>query len=218
MEYLAGESLASLLRREGRLPIARAADPIVQACRGVAAAHGAGIVHRDLKPENLFVCRRDDGADLVKVLDFGVAKLQAADDQSAATRTGTTLGAAAYMSPEQARGDRTVDGRADVYALGAILYELLSLERPHPGDSQNAILHHIATQAAVPITSVQPDVPAGLAAVLANALAADPAARAPTPETRTPFARRQAWVTWTRTPGSWAPSRRQAPPLTSTPC
>src|SRR5206468_2839727 len=88
MEYLVGESLASLLGREGRLPMARVADLIVQACRGVAAAHAADIVHRDLKPPNLFVSRRDDGTDLVKVLDFGVAKLQALEDQSAATRTG----------------------------------------------------------------------------------------------------------------------------------
>ena len=109
MEYLVGESLAALLEREGRMPVSRAADLIGQACRGVAAAHEIGIVHRDLKPHNLFVCRREDGTDLLKVLDFGVAKLQAIDEASAATRTGMVLGTAAYMSPEQARGDRTVD-------------------------------------------------------------------------------------------------------------
>ena len=166
MEYLVGESLAALLEREGRLPIGRAADLVLQACRGVGAAHAAGIVHRDLKPHNLFVCRRDDGTDFVKVLDFGVAKLQALDEASAATRTGVVLGTAAYMSPEQARGDKLVDKRADVYALGAILYELVSLKRPHPGDSQNAILHHIATQPPVSLASVQPDLPADFVEVV----------------------------------------------------
>ncbi len=151
MEFLAGESLGALLEREGRLPLRRAADLIAQACRGVGAAHAAGIVHRDLKPHNLFVCRREDGTDLVKVLDFGVAKLQAIDAESAATHTGTTLGTAAYMSPEQARGERTIDARTDIYALGAILYELLSGRLPHPGDSHNAILHHISTQPGVPL-------------------------------------------------------------------
>ncbi len=197
MEYLVGEDLASLLERQGRVPIARAADLIVQACRGVAAAHAADIVHRDLKPSNLFVSRRDDGTDLVKVLDFGVAKLQALEDQSAVTRTGAMLGTAAYMAPEQARGDRTVDARADVYALGAILYELLSLKRPHPGDSQNAILHHIASQAAVPIASVQPDVPPEMTQLLERALASDPGVRPLSVEalgrTLTPFARREVW-------------------------
>src|SRR4029079_8966993 len=121
MEYLVGENLADLLAREGRLPVARAADLVAQACRGVAAAHAAGIVHRDLKPHNLFVARRDDGTDLLKVLDFGVAKLQAIDEAAASTRTGTVVGTAAYMSPEQARGEKLVDQRADVYGLGAIL-------------------------------------------------------------------------------------------------
>ena len=148
MEYLVGESVGALLEREGCLPPRRACDLVAQACRGVEAAHAAGIVHRDLKPHNLFLCRRDDGTDLVKVLDFGVAKLQAIEAASAATDTGTMLGTTAYMSPEQARGEKMVDQRADVYALGAILYELLSQQKPHPGDSQNAILHHIATQPA----------------------------------------------------------------------
>ena len=133
MEYLVGESLAALLEREGRMPVSRAADLIAQAGRGVAAAHEIGIVHRDLKPHNLFVCRREDGTDLLKVLDFGVAKLQAIDEASAATRTGMVLGTAAYMSPEQARGDRTVDGKTDVYALGAILYEPRLAEKTTPG-------------------------------------------------------------------------------------
>ena len=197
MEYLVGESLASLLERDGRMPISRAADLIAQAGRGVAAAHEIGIVHRDLKPYNLFVCRREDGTDLLKVLDFGVAKLQAIDEASAATRTGMVLGTAAYMSPEQARGDKTVDSKTDVYALGAILYELVSQKRPHPGDSQNAILHHISTQPPVPLESVQPDLPPEFADVVKRAIASDPAIRPASADALVqalaPFARREVW-------------------------
>ncbi|HSY38501.1 MAG TPA: serine/threonine-protein kinase [Polyangia bacterium] len=197
MEYLVGESLAALLEREGRMPVSRAADLIAQAGRGVAAAHEIGIVHRDLKPHNLFVCRREDGTDLLKVLDFGVAKLQAIDEASAATRTGMVLGTAAYMSPEQARGDRTVDGKTDVYALGAILYELVSQKRPHPGDSQNAILHHISTQPAVPLESVQPDLAPEFVDLVRRAIASDPTTRpasaADLVQALAPFARREIW-------------------------
>ncbi|HVY41246.1 MAG TPA: serine/threonine-protein kinase [Polyangia bacterium] len=198
MEYLVGESLAALLEREGRLPVSRATDLLAQACTGVAAAHAAGIIHRDLKPHNLFVCRRHDGTDLLKVLDFGVAKLQVAEDESAATRTGMVLGTAAYMSPEQARGEKIVDGRTDVYALGAILYETLSLKRPHPGDSQNAILHHISTQPAVPLESVQADLPPALVELVGRALVSDPAGRPATVEALAeglaPFARRDVFA------------------------
>ena len=197
MEYLVGESLGDLLQRVGRLPLERAAELVMQACRGVAAAHAAGIVHRDLKPHNLFVSRRDDGGDLLKILDFGVAKLQALEDAGSATRTGTLLGTAAYMAPEQARGDSVIDHRADVYALGAVLYELVSLKRPHPGDSQNAILHHIATQPAVPLGAVQADLPPAFIDVVERALASDPAARPASAEEMArelgPFARRQVW-------------------------
>jgi len=197
MEYLVGENLADLLAREVRLPVARAADLVAQACRGVAAAHATGIVHRDLKPHNLFVSRRDDGTDLLKVLDFGVAKLQALEDDGMATRTGNVLGTAAYMSPEQARGEKLVDQRADVYALGAILYELVSLTRPHPGDSQNATLHHTATQPAIPLASLEPDLPPAFVAVVERALASDPAARLPSADALgrelVPFARRSVW-------------------------
>jgi len=197
MEYLVGESLGALLDREKTLPIGRAADLMAQACRGVQAAHAAGIVHRDLKPQNLFVCRREDGTDLVKVLDFGVAKLQALDELQAATRTGTVLGTAAYMSPEQARGDKEIDHRADVYALGAIVYELISGKMPHPGDSHNAVLHHIATQPAISLADASPGAPASLVAVVDRAVASQPEARPASAEALAqalaPFARREAW-------------------------
>jgi endoglucanase len=197
MEYLVGESLAALLARELHLPVGRAADLCVQACKGVHAAHRAGIVHRDLKPQNLFVCRREDGTDLLKVLDFGIAKLEATDSQSAVTRTGTMLGTPFYMSPEQARGDRDADHRIDVYGLGVVLYEMLSGQKPHPGESHNAILHHIATQPAVPLASLAPALPATLVEIVHRALAPDPRDRFSSArdleQALTPFAERAVW-------------------------
>ena len=197
MEHLVGESLGSLLAREGCLPIERAVDLCLQACRGMQAAHAAGIVHRDLKPENLFLCRREDGTDLVKVLDFGIAKLEQSELNSAATRTGTILGTPAYMSPEQARGDKSIDHRTDVYGLVAILFEMLSGKKPHPGDSHNAILHHIATQPAVSLRSAQPNLPAPLVETVERALACNRDQRHASVEelvlALAPFARREAW-------------------------
>jgi serine/threonine protein kinase len=197
MEHLVGESLGSLLAREGCLPVERAVDLCLQACRGMQAAHAAGIVHRDLKPENLFLCRREDGTDLVKVLDFGIAKLEQIELNSAATRTGTILGTPAYMSPEQARGDKSIDHRTDVYGLAAILFEMLSGKKPHPGDSHNAILHHIATQPAVSLHSVQPDLPAPLVDTVERALSCNRDQRHASVEelalALAPFAKREAW-------------------------
>ncbi len=197
MEHLTGESLAALLAREQHLPVGRAADLCIQACKGVHAAHLAGIIHRDLKPQNLFVCRREDETDLLKVLDFGIAKLEATDTQGAATRTGTMLGTPFYMSPEQARGDRDADHRIDVYGLGAVLYEMFSGQRPHPGESHNAILHHIATQPAIPLAGLLPELPAPIVEIVHRSLAPDPCERFASAkdlgEALAPFARREVW-------------------------
>ncbi len=197
LEYLVGESLEQLREREGPLPTMRAVNLVQQACRGVQAAHAAGIIHRDLKPHNLFVCRRGDGTDLVKVLDFGVAKLEVVERGGPETRTGTVLGTPSYMSPEQARGEKKVDHLSDVYALGAVLYELLSGKKPHPGDSHNAILHHIATQPAIPLARALPDLPAELAAIVERTLHDDvkqrPASAGELAEALAPWSRAQVW-------------------------
>ena len=197
MEYLVGESLASLLGREGRLAFRRAADLCAQACHGAETAHAAGIVHRDLKPHNLFMCRRDDSTDLLKILDFGIAKLEFLKHDQVSTQTGTVMGTPAYMSPEQARGERTVDLRTDVYSLGAILFEMLSGKLPHPGDSRNAVLFHISTQPAISLANVAPELPKPLADIVDRALASSPghrpqSARAFAAEL-TQFAKREAW-------------------------
>lgn len=195
MEYLAGESLRSLIDRGEKIPVSRACDIVMQACRGVGAAHKAGIIHRDINPQNLFLCRRDDGTDLVKVLDFGIAKLAAAE--SAETQTGAILGTPAYLSPEQARGERAIDHRTDVYGLGAVLYELLVGEKPHPGDSHNAILHHICTQPALPIDAEAANLPRELAAVTTRVLASAPEDRFASAEAfaqaLVPYAKREVW-------------------------
>jgi len=179
MEYLVGDDLAKLLAREGQLPVPRAVNMIVQACRGLDAAHAAGVIHRDLKPENLFVCKRGDGSDLLKLLDFGIAKLAKADGEGlpSVTRSGAAMGTPYYMPPEQAKGAKDLDHRADIYALGVILYEALSGQRPHPGDSYNSILYHILTQPVIPLGSLRRGLDPDLTDVVHRALAFDPADR-----------------------------------------
>jgi endoglucanase len=195
MEYLAGASLRDVLEHDQRLPASRATDIVVQASRGVGAAHRAGIVHRDLNPQNLFVCRREDGTDLVKVLDFGIAKLESIE--SAETRTGTIMGTPAYLAPEQARGEKSLDHRVDIYGLGAVLYELLSGKKPHPGDSHNAILHHICTQPALPLDGSGLELPPSLVEIVHRALASDPRERQASAEAfaqeLAPWAKREIW-------------------------
>jgi eukaryotic-like serine/threonine-protein kinase len=177
MEYLEGEDLAHLLFRTGPLPVPRAAYVMIQACRGLVAAHGRKIVHRDLKPENLFVCKRNDGSDLVKVLDFGIAKLHGGSSGTGLTHTGATMGTPFYMSLEQARGAKEVDHRTDIYALGVILYEILSGTKPHPGESYNEILYHVISNEPAPLDAVREGLPAGLATVVHKAMAREPSDR-----------------------------------------
>jgi len=177
MEYLNGESLATTLRREGVLPVQRVIGMLLQVCDGLAAAHEAGIVHRDLKPDNLFLVERPDATELVKIVDFGVAKLVSPDPSATETQSGAVLGTPLYMAPEQARGERSVDFRVDIHALGVIAYELLSGQRPHPGDGYNAILAHILTRSPRPLRELCPDLPEGLLHTIERAMAFEPSAR-----------------------------------------
>ncbi len=172
MDFLSGEDCEKLLAREGPLPVARVVNIILQVCRGLAVAHPAGIVHRDLKPANLFLTKRADRTELVKVLDFGIAKLRKTEDQ-AATATGQAMGTPYYMSPEQARGDKTVDERTDVYALGVILYELLSGQRPHEGDTYLEIIYSILHKEPELLESKRQGLPRGLAEVVRKAMSVD---------------------------------------------
>jgi hypothetical protein len=179
MEYLAGEDLARRMAR-GRLPLSVVRQLILKACAAVAEAHAAGILHRDLKPSNLFVLERPDGGLQLKVLDFGISKLVAVD--TIATLTDLTqpqaiLGSPQYMSPEQIRGSKLLDARSDIWALGVILYELLTGVRPFAGATFSALLIAIATEEAPPPTTIVPDLPEGLEHIVVRCLQKEAALR-----------------------------------------
>ena len=176
MEYLVGEDCAKVLTRMGPLPCARAANIVVQACRGLAVAHKAGIIHRDLKPANLFLTDAGDGSDLIKVLDFGIAKLKTSD-ASIATGTGEMFGTAHYMSPEQARGAGEVDARTDVWSLGVVLYELLTGRRPFEDGPFLHVVYQILSTQPPGIGTLRRDVPPALIAVVERAMAKESSAR-----------------------------------------
>ena len=133
MEYVDGEPLTALMEREGVLAPARAADITRQVAAALDAAHDMGIVHRDLKPDNIMLARQRDGSDLVKVVDFGIAKAQGGDGQKV-TKTGLVVGTPEYMSPEQLAGD-ALDGRSDTYTLGLVAFHLLTGKLPFPSDT-----------------------------------------------------------------------------------
>jgi serine/threonine protein kinase len=147
MEYIKGDDLAALLRRDGPWSFERAARLFVQVCSGLTEAHDAGIVHRDLKPENLMVVRRRDDSEHAKILDFGLAKLR---ERSAGISTGgQVLGTPYYMAPEQVRGEE-IDTRVDVYSLGATLYRVLTGEPPFEAPSPMTVLSKHLTEEVVP--------------------------------------------------------------------
>ncbi|HUS65214.1 MAG TPA: protein kinase [Kofleriaceae bacterium] len=172
MEYLTGADLYQLMKeRGGRLAIADAAEYVIQACAGMAEAHARGIVHRDLKPHNLFLTQRIDGSPLVKVLDFGVAK--AADDFQATTVT-SLLGSPAYMAPEQMRTAAAVDARADIYALGAILYAVLVGRMPFKAESLPELCVLVLSEPPEPPSRDRPDIPPALEAIILRCLAKSP--------------------------------------------
>jgi eukaryotic-like serine/threonine-protein kinase len=179
MEFLQGEDCSQLLQRLGPLPATRAADLVLQACRGLAVAHKAGIVHRDLKPENLFVTDAGDGTDRVKVLDFGIAQIRS-PDRSRVTRTGATLGTAHYMSPEQARAAADLDSRTDVWSLGVVLYELLSGHKPFEGERFLHVIHQILSAEAPPLGTLRAGLPPALVALVERAMTKEVGARLPT--------------------------------------
>lgn len=171
MEFVSGRTLASRLA-EGIPTLDQILDWAVQISTAVSKAHEAGIVHRDLKPANIMI--NDDG--LVKVLDFGLATLHLAEeDDSDATLTieltqpGMVMGTAAYMSPEQAAGE-PADGRSDVFALGAILYEMVAGRQPFRGTSMHATLRQVQTTEPESLGKLRPDLPAGLTAAIGRAL------------------------------------------------
>ena len=175
MPYVAGETLRARLRREIQLDIRDAGRIAGEVAEALAHAHGAGVVHRDIKPENILLGQGGNAL----VADFGIARALDAAGGEALTETGLSLGTPCYMSPEQAMGGRTLDGRSDLYALGCLLYEMLAGEPPFTGPTGQAILARHAMDPVPSLRTVRPTVSAGLEAVITRALAKVPADRFP---------------------------------------
>ena len=175
MEKLVGTTLADRISREGGLPFDEIADVMIQVLSGLIAAHDKGIVHRDIKPENIFLARRVGCPPIVKILDFGVSKMmpqfQGGDEQLDLTRTGMVMGTPYYMSPEQARGERNLDGRVDVYACGVMMYEAIVGKRPFLAPNYNALLLAIINTTPRPLREARPATPAALEAIVVRAMA-----------------------------------------------
>jgi hypothetical protein len=172
MELLEGETLADHVDRLGPLPAARAVHIVGQAARALAEAHEHGIVHRDVKPENLFVTSLGGEHDFVKVIDFGIAKVQTSDGKM--TDTGSLLGTPAYMCPEMAMG-LSADARSDVYSLGAVLYFLLSGKAPFEAESAGALIYaHVNQRVTPPSATLGRALPGDVEAAVMRALAKDP--------------------------------------------
>ncbi len=177
MELLEGEDLGDLIAAGSTLPVERVIHIGVQLARALDAAHAAGIVHRDLKPENVFLVQRDGQDDFVKVLDFGIAHQMEGDElDKRLTHPGMAMGTPEYMAPEQAAG-QPADARSDIYALGAILYELLASVPPHTGENFMEVLTKKSHTPARPLEELRPEVSPELSSVVASALAIDPKAR-----------------------------------------
>jgi predicted Ser/Thr protein kinase len=172
MGYVRGESLGARLKREGPLPPEVAKRILAEVADALDYAHKKGVVHRDLKPDNVLI---EDDTGRAMLADFGIAKVHAGD--GALTRTGMVVGTPTYMSPEQAAGERNVDGRSDLYALGVLGYEMLSGRAVFKGDTAQDVLMQHVTQAPVPLRAVAPDVPAVVAAAVMRCLEKDPARR-----------------------------------------
>ncbi len=173
MEFIEGESLTSLIEKNGVLAAPRAASIIHQAADALGVAHDYGIVHRDLKPDNIMISRNRDGSDLVKVVDFGIAKASSSDAQKV-TKTGLVVGTPEYMSPEQLAGDK-LDGRSDIYSLGLVAFNCLTGTLPFPSNSAQEAMIMRLTDFPKTLAEMKPDVewPVELQNVMDKALARD---------------------------------------------
>ncbi|MEP7120341.1 MAG: serine/threonine-protein kinase [Byssovorax sp.] len=175
MELLRGEDLGHRIKRCGRLEIGESVHIVAQILRGLHRAHEAGIVHRDLKPDNIFLVDRDDDQSFAKILDFGISKVQRQDGVPVhtLTRQGTVLGTPFYMSPEQAQALPDIDGRTDLWSVGAILYECLTGRPPYSGASYEQVIVNICMHDADDVRAHNPGVSEAIARILGKLLARD---------------------------------------------
>jgi serine/threonine protein kinase len=181
MELLEGRDLARELAARGPLPLVETVDMLAQACEALVEAHVRGIIHRDLKPANLFLTHKLDGEPCVKVLDFGISKVAAADgeldERENITVTSTLVGTPKYMSPEQIQDSRSVDARTDIWGLGTIFYELLTQKRPFAAPSLALVCVKVLQEDVPAPSTIRPEIPPEVDAVIARCLQKDPANR-----------------------------------------
>ena len=178
MEFLDGVNLEELIRRTGPLPVERALLVAAQIARALEAAHAAEVIHRDLKPANVMLVNRNDEDDFVKVLDFGISKDLDLAVGAALTRPDVAIGTPAYMAPEQAAG-KAADALTDVYAVGGLLYEMLTATPPCTGDDAIEVLQRKATEDPRPIGELRPELPRDVQRLVMRALARAPGDRQP---------------------------------------
>jgi serine/threonine-protein kinase len=176
MELLEGEPLSSVLDRQRKLPVPVACEYTVQILEALEAAHALGVIHRDLKPENVFVTFTA-GKPVLKLIDFGIAKARRTMEQRNLTVAGVVMGTAEYMAPEQARSADKVDARADLYAVGVMLYEMIAGSRPVSGEDARVIAYKVERGEVVPLLRVAPDTPREIAGLVHRAMAARPELR-----------------------------------------
>jgi len=181
MEHLDGKDLYEVVHQQGPLPIRIAVEYMMQTCEALATAHAAGVVHRDIKPENLFLTRRAQGMDIIKVLDFGISQVALTgsvfESSLPLVKTMMPMGSPVYMSPEQIRASSDIDARTDIWSLGCVLFELLAGSPPFEAQSLTLLTATILEQPAPLLRSKCPEAPAELEVVVARCLEKDPSRR-----------------------------------------
>jgi serine/threonine-protein kinase len=206
MPFVAGESLRDRITREGQLPLDDALEIARQVGAALSYAHSHGVVHRDIKPENILL-----SAGEAVVADFGIARAVTEAGEGHLTETGISIGTPAYMSPEQASGEQRIDGRTDIYALGCVLYEMLSGDAPYLASTPQAVLAKKLTEPTPRISVVRETVPASVEAALARALARTPADRYATWRSRRSPSRGSAYGPTATGPTLGGPGRWPSP-------
>jgi serine/threonine protein kinase len=174
MEYLQGESLEDTIEKSGALSLEYGIQVIAQVAKGLARAHSQGIVHRDLKPANVFMAQTDDGDEVAKILDFGIAKFQREGPNVSSTATGTVVGTPLFMSPEQARGKKGIDHRSDLYSLGAMTFYVLTGKHAFGGEALGELILAICTKPLPSLIAQRSGLPPGLDAWYHRSCAREP--------------------------------------------